>query len=359
MGNLALLVLVNGSSTDPSSTLRAHLQSEQKSFDLLSFWQGLLASNDEIGLPEKTSAFDGLAIDPEFSEIVVSVMIDNLFIARPQHSGIRQASIVYEALAEGGITRLMLIFPYQELDRVGPVRSARDYFVDFAEEYGGLYLHAGGSPQALEKLYRSDRIIDLDEDDRLTGDTYSFRDLDYHAPHNLFFDLLSVRERAKSLELKTQPALTNWCFSEQLPQPSQDINTLTIDFDHSLESDSTVQFRYDAELKRYLRFYGNGQATPHIDHLEKLQVSPTNILVQVAPSALIDGDEKERISLQNIGSGKAILYQAGGKTEGRWEKRNEEEATIYTDQQGNAFCLNPGQTWIAIVDGEDLVKETP
>src|SRR5690606_32433757 len=139
---------------------------------------------------------DGLEIDAEYQESGISAMVDNFFAARPPHSGIRSASEVNEAFAEGGITRLMLVFPYQEITRVGPVRSARDYFVDLAEEYGGIYAHAGGSPLALEKLWASARLHDLDEDDRL-GDAYSSRDPRYYAPHNLFFDLLLVRERAE------------------------------------------------------------------------------------------------------------------------------------------------------------------
>src|SRR5690606_10910048 len=148
--NVLLLVLPHSQDADALDQREQEIAADQAAFDRLSFWQKFLSSQKSSDSHLKLSQFDGLEIDAEYQESVISVMVDNFFAARPQHSGIRSASVVYEALAEGGITRLMLVFPYQEITRVGPVRSARDYFVDLAEEYGGIYAHAGGSPLALE-----------------------------------------------------------------------------------------------------------------------------------------------------------------------------------------------------------------
>lgn len=313
----------------------------------------------------KESALDAAALDPEFQESVLSIMIDNYFAARSQHSGIRSASIVYEALAEGGITRLMLLFPYQELPRVGPIRSAREYFVRWAEEYGGIYVHAGGAPSALQELLNSSLLYQLDEDDRLTGEHYSMRDLRYPEPHNLFVNLLMIRERAKEKAWELDAPRKNWCFDQTNPYklqatPRQSSGQATDDLALSFSFDPQydVTFQYDAGSGTYRRYYGKGsRLTPHTDQSDGLQVAPKNVIVQIAGSRLIPGDSKERIEIHDIASGKAFLYRDGIKIEGIWKKVGRGEMTEFLDDQGKPFCLSPGQTWIAVVDSENMIKE--
>lgn len=340
----------------PGDDVQKTLEEDTQAFDRLSFWQRLISGNSET-TSSHSSQFDGQPIDPDFEEEVVTVMIDNFVTARPQHSGIREASIVYEALAEGGITRLMLVFPYQETPRVGPVRSARDYFVDFAEEYGGIYVHAGGSPQALEKIFGSPWVMDLDEDERLEGETYSFRDQNYLAPHNLYFDLLLVREWAQKKEWNLSKARTSWCFAQQEQPVGIPAAKFQLDFANDVISDSTVQFHYDPEEGVYKRFYGSQKLSEHIDQYDRQQVAPTNVIVQVMPSFLIDGDEKERIKMEIVGEGKAFFYQSGMKRVGTWKKPGTDAPTQYFDETGQPICMLPGQTWIAVVDDEGLLKD--
>ena len=357
--NLGLLFSPLVWGEDRTVELQQELEEDTQAFDRLSFWQRLMSGgSEEQG--GHVSRFDGLPLDPNFEEQVVTVMIDNFVTARPQQSGIREASIVYEALAEGGITRLMLVFPYQETPRVGPVRSARDYFVDFAEEYGGIHTHAGGSPQALEKIFASPWLMDLDEDERLEGETYSFRDNRYLAPHNLYFDLLLVREWAQKKEWDLAKARKDWCFAAAVePADPAGIPTakFQLDFANDLASDSTVQFHYDSEHAVYQRFYGSQKLSEHIDQYDRAQVSPTNVIVQVMPSFLIDGDEKERLQMQIVGEGKAFFYQSGLKRIGTWKKAGTDAPTQYFDEGGQPICMLPGQTWIAVVDDEGLVKD--
>ncbi|MGE3278469.1 MAG: DUF3048 domain-containing protein [Candidatus Altimarinota bacterium] len=348
------LLFPSGSPEDTDES--SNTEVEQEDYDRVSFWHQFLNENQTSSATEKFSLLDGLPIDPEYEESAVSVMIDNFVTARPQQSGIRSASVVYEALAEGGITRLMLVFPYQEIDRVGPVRSARDYFVDFAEEYGGVYLHAGGSPLALEKLWASASLLDLDEDERLEGETYSFRDSRYPAPHNLYFDLLAVKERAAQVDWDLTSPQQQWCFSSE-EVVGTPVRKVVLNFANDPFSDSLAQFVYDLEQKHYKRFYGKTQPTPHTDQLDALQVSPKNIIVQVAPSELINGDEKERLAFHHIGTGTAFFYRNGQKNRGSWTKLNASSRTAFLDENGEPICLHPGQTWIAIVDDESLIEE--
>jgi len=360
LGNIAVL---NSAGTydyaNPEENLRLAAEEDRMAFDKLSFWQKLIGGQilDDDSQASHKSAFDGLAIDPEYEESVVSVMLDNISIARAQHSGIRRASLVYEALVEGGITRLMLLYPYQELERVGPVRSARDYFVSFAEEYGGVFAHIGGSPAALEQLWFSDRLVDMEEDERLEGETYSFRDERYSPPHNSFFKLLSLKERVAELELIIPKARKKWCFSEEWQGEPLSVNKISLDFSNDLWSSSYVQFIYDEEARVYKRFYGQDNPLPHTDQADGLQVSPSNIVVQVLAGLLIEGDEKERLQLNNVGTGLALYYSQGKKLSGSWEKTSQSATTKFFDEDGTELCFSPGQTWVAVIDAEELVGE--
>lgn len=318
------------------------------------WWRNQISSDQDN--ESQFSKFDGQAIDVNFEESVVSVMIDNISSAQALHSGVREASIVYEALAEGGITRLMLIFPYQEIEKVGPVRSARDYFVAIAEEYGGIFAHAGGSPAALEKLWGSKRLADADEDERIEGETYSFRDKDHLAPHNLFFNLLALREHIGST-VTLQPALKKWCFTDKIASTAKDIKTIDLDFSNDQLSPYFVRFRYDEKTQDYKRFYGKYQPTAHVDQYDSLQVAPKNVIVQIVPMSLISGDEKERMEMDYLGKGPAYFYTGGKKFSGSWEKHSQGSVTRFLDAEKNPVCLAPGQSWVAILSEETLLSD--
>ena len=308
--------------------------------------------------PPPLSMFDGLPLEaPE--DLPVMVMIDNFISARPQHSGITKASLVYEALAEGGITRLMLVFPSQSISRVGPIRSARQYFVSFAEEIGGVYVHAGGAPDALQKLLNSTRLLHLDEDDRLEGDLYNFRDLRYSAPHNLFGDLSLMRRRAQERSFTSAPPLASRCFSDPAENSGEDLHDFRIVFSPDPLAYSSVEYKYDGLNDHYRRYFVHGRdLLPHTDQSSSQQVAPKNILLQFAKSHLIPGDEKERIELEIIGSGKALLLSGGKKMEAQWKKERQDSPTQYFDGQGLPLCFSPGQTWISIVDDPSFFQET-
>lgn len=350
------LLFFSGASTEEVQA-DEHLEDELASFDQLSFWQRLLAQDEDESLVSVPSKFDGQEVDAEFEESALHVMIDNFSLARPQHSGIRSASVVYEALVEGGITRLMLVFPYQEIERVGPVRSARDYFVDFAEEFGGLYVHAGGSPAALDRLYSSPALVDVDEDEAEEDEPYSFRDGAFEAPHNLFFDLLSLREWSAAADLDRPIRHPGFCFTEAEELTGSPVEQLNLNFSNDRTTSYFVQFRFDTEDRVYRRYYYANGPEPHVDANDQLQVSPKNIIVQISPSYLIDGDEKERLTMDHLGEGVAYFYRDGKRVSGSWKKPTKSSVTRYYDENGEEICLLPGQTWVAIVDTEDLLEE--
>lgn len=374
-------IIFSPASADPADALRAQSENSRDQFDQVSFWESLLEKSGTAPR-EKYSAYDGLSLDPDTEESPVTVMIDNFSLARPQHTGIRSASIVYESLVEGGITRLMLVMPYQDLAKVGPIRSARDYFVDYAEEYGGTHVHAGGSPTALERLIASERVWNMDEDDREGNNTYSFRDPNYDPPHNLFVDLFLVREFVDGGTWAPGDPVVEWCFVEQEDkedkEPTESISgsddtleefsmmkqdgtgkladRIELNYSNDVFSSYFVQFRYDELTQSYDRYYRKNAPQLHIDQHDGEAVSPKNIIVQIAPSFLIPGDEKERIEIQHLGSGKAFFFQQGEVRKGTWTKEEQDSPTQFFEENGTPLCLHPGQTWVSVLDSEALLE---
>ena len=158
---------------------------------------------------------DGVESSLATSNILpVAIVVENLESVRPQ-SGLSTANVVYETLAEGGITRFMAVYANDETtDPIGPIRSARHYFVDWAEEYGGLFAHIGGSPQALGILGTTDYMTDLNQ---FGFSEYYYRDNNLFAPHNLFSssDLMELALRDLNL-IDEQGQYEPYMFKEEI-----------------------------------------------------------------------------------------------------------------------------------------------
>ncbi|MCK5472141.1 DUF3048 domain-containing protein, partial [Candidatus Gracilibacteria bacterium] len=177
-----------------------------------------------IFLPtEKVSPLTGLPISKKSESQIIAVIIENHPASRLQMRGLNEAGIVFEALAEGGITRFLAIFDTSERERVGPVRSARPYFVEWAEEFGGAFVHAGGSEDALALLTRSN-LLDFDEDGEIV-----YRDFRHLKPHNLFVNLEAIRA---VLEKKSGSESTeSWFdFEKEIPASAQTVKQFSVDF---------------------------------------------------------------------------------------------------------------------------------
>lgn len=281
----------------------------------------------------------------------MAIMIDNLPPARPQ-SAIGLARIVYETLAEGGATRFMALFDGSENpSRVGPVRSARHYFVNLAEEYKAAYIHAGQSPQAADALLKL-TVTDLN----LIGSAakYGYRVADRAAPHNLYTDDTKLTYAMRDKKLLERPAeYTSWPFT---PEPGLDLRPstslhLTIAFS-SLSFEA--EWQYDRVQNVFLRSTGG---TPHVDALNNQQIIAKNIVVVHVPAekSLV---EKGRIDLTVTGRGKAEVYRDGTAIAGEWIKPTLQDRIQFVDASGVAIPFHPGPTWIEIVPGERQVTVT-
>lgn len=288
----------------------------------------------------KEPSINGNLVDADKAKLrPIAVVIENHSDSRPQ-SGLTDAEIVYETLAEGGITRFLAIFQTREPREMGPVRSARPYFNFIANMWSAPIAHAGGSKQALSEL-SSNVYKDLfDINESYYGD-YFYRETDRPAPHNLYTDPDDMR---KLLEKKKQTDWTKMMLWETINTPTDQLvlETTKITIPFSVMN-YEVSYEYDGTTNSYKRLVGNKPAT---DKNNDLQISPKNVLVMLADISLNTNDDlgTQNIKLNNAGT--CFLFRAGKFWQCKWEFKDGRH--VYTDQDGNPLKFETGQTWIEI-----------
>lgn len=295
----------------------------------------------EPELPKYLSSLDGMAVSSSemINPSVVVVMIDNHPDARPQ-VGLADSKIIYEAPAEGGITRYVAVFDSaQEVAKVGPVRSARPYFIEWLKEYSGLYVHCGGSPEGLQKI-QDEKIFDLDE---MKNGSYFWRGNDHYAPHNLYISSENWNKVLAKRSDKKQIFSSGWKFGDLNVSTTEMVNNLEIDF----TSDYAVNFSYDPNLKIYTRAINNIQQTEGDQSL----IGQT-IVVQYVKVRVVDDYGRKEINTD--GNGDLRVLRDGVMIRGQWKKDG--NRTRWYDQNGTEINLKPGKTWVEVVPNDINIK---
>ena len=279
-----------------------------------------------------------------FGSRPLSIMVENSEGARPQ-SGLDKANIVYEALAEGGITRFLAIYYDQDAEEVGPIRSARPYFVSKSLEHQAIYVHVGGSEEAYNFI-KEEKIDDINE---FVDFQPFWRSKERKPPHNLYTSTIKLRKEANKLGyiemIKKQEYQFEIDINERLTGRERD--SIAIPYN----SIYTVSYKYQPESMKYLRFM-NGE--PHIDSKTKEQLAVDNIIIQFVETKIID--EEGRLAVDFVGKGKGLLFFKGGSTEITWEKPDPRSRTLFLDMEGNRIALIPGNVWIQIVPSDLTVE---
>lgn len=264
---------------------------------------------------------------------VTAIMIENSPDARPQ-SGLKDAGIVFEAVAEGGITRFNALYQEARPGLIGPVRSVRPYYVEWAAAYDPAVAHIGGSHRALQMVRGGGYGVDLDQ--FFNAGTY-WRASDRYAPHNVYtsFDKLDALNAAKG---KTSSTFTAW--ERQDGKKSEAPNATSIDIDVSSGS-YAVHYDYDAASNTYIRKQGG---VPHTDR-EAGQIQPSvAIAIKVPMSLGFEDGNREQIT--TTGSGEGYVFQNGTVTAVTWAKTDAKAPITFTGADGKPLVLNRGQTWI-------------
>lgn len=282
------------------------------------------------------SPLTGKKVDEAATKIpLTAIMIENSPDARPQ-SGIKSAGVVYEAVAEGGITRFLTIFQEDKPQLIGPVRSLRMYYLDWAAGYDAGIAHIGGSAAALAEV-RNGTYKDLDQ--FFNAGSY-WRATDRYAPHNVYtsFEKLDALNAAKG---NTGSNFTGFTREDDKPADTPDASQVYINFSGPMYN---TAYTYDKASNTYLRSVG-GQ--PHMDR-ESGQVTPSVVIaMKVNMTRVLEDGYRESIS--TIGQGEAVVFQNGTAINATWRKSARKAPLEIIDAAGNPIVLNRGQTWIAAV----------
>lgn len=310
--------------------------------------------SDVDSTPKYICPFDGTPLEVLPTGAPLAVIIDNHPLARPQ-SGLSQADLVFETLAEGGVTRYLAVYYHGEASNVGPVRSARSYFIDLAMSVNAVLIHAGGSPDALEYM-RSHRFPHLNEFNY--GD--SFRRVSTRtAPHNLYTSTEDLHDTALEAGWEHPAQVPGITFrqdtdagSEVLPlksetaSESQTLKDVLVsrEIEIGFPRQYNVSYTYLPESKGYSRFIAG---EPHLDELTGSQLQPRNIIVKFVKTRVIDS--QGRLKIDVAGHGRALVFSEGKVIDAVWKKDDPHQISTYETAEGKVIELLPGQVWVEIV----------
>lgn len=275
----------------------------------------------------------------------VAVMLNNIKAAVPQ-TGISRAGVIYEAPVEGFITRLMGIFEqYDDLDKIGSVRSCRDYYIFYATGFDAIYTHFGQSEFAIP--YLNSGNVDAINGISGAGSNAFYRSKDRKAPHNAYTSYEGIQTAINQLNYSQEYDANYsgaWKFASVGDEVTLDGGTAATIIKPGYPTNNP-SFEYDPQTKLYKRFQYGGA---HIDDMTDEQLTVKNIIFQYSDWKKYPSDLGcLNIDVNTPGGGK---YFTNGKCiDITWKKDSEWGATHYYDNSGNEITLNTGKTWVCII----------
>lgn len=287
-----------------------------------------------------TSPLTGLPVSASDAQRpVTAVMVENSDFARPQ-SGLNQAGVVFEALTEGGITRFMALYQEAQPSNIGPIRSIRPYYIQWALGFDAAIAHVGGSPAALSDM-KTWNAKDMNE--FYYGSSFH-RVSSREAPHNMYTSIAALNG-IESQNGWTKSTFTG--FPRKADSPSKTPDAASIDLNPSY-ADFEVHYQYDPTKNAYLRSEGGAK---HMDADSGTQLEPKVAIAMVVPDSqgALDATGAYYSDYAAVGSGPVYIFQDGTVTTGTWSKANNAAQVVFTDANNNPIKLNAGQTWITAV----------
>jgi len=286
---------------------------------------------------------DGVYVEPaEADNYPIAVMLDNDPNARPQ-AGLAQAQLVYEAKVESGITRLMAVFvDAKDIKEIGSVRSARPYFLDWAKGLDALFVHVGGSPEALARIVNG-HILNLNE---FFQGKYFWRSDNFRAPHDVYIsgeNILKYLERIKA-EHKNYDS---WQYKEDAKEDECAIEQ-EIKIEYSV-FDFNIKWVYNKDTNNYIRYLGG---ILHKD-ADEAQITAKNIIMLYVNSEVVDAELRRK--LYTTGSGQAIYCFDGKCENGIWRKAEAKSREKIYDSNNQEIKFNVGTTWMQIVQKDVVI----
>lgn len=288
------------------------------------------------------SNLSGLPVDPNLNKIpVTAVMIENSIDARPQ-SGLSAAMVVFEAVAEGGVTRFMGLFQDTSPSSVGPIRSARPYYVAWSMGFDAGYAHVGGSPDALSDI-AAWNVRDLNQ---FYNGSYYTRVTTRQAPHNVYTSISELNQ----LEDKkgyTSSTFTSWTRKTAAPLKMPTETNISMNLSGPVYNPA---YAYNSSLNCYQRSEGGA---PQIDANNNQQICPKVVIAIVVPETqgALDASGAYYSDYNFVGTNTAYVFQDGGLTQGSWTKSSNSSQILFTTSNNKPLALDPGQVWVTAITG--------
>ncbi|MEX1051787.1 MAG: DUF3048 domain-containing protein [Patescibacteria group bacterium] len=310
-------------------------------------------NNEEVLPVLVPHLLNGVLVEPAIAKRhPVAAMIENSTAARPQ-VGLTSADVVYEAVSEGGITRFMAVYSQVLPEKAGPVRSARSYFIDWLSEFDAFYVHAGGSPTALQRI----GAYGIKDYPHSNDGTYAREPMPGVASeHTLFANIAKVFEFGVSKKgWSAETDFTSWKFKDaeaSLPLGG------TVDINFSSAS-FAVKWTIDKTTNTYIREMAGAA---HKDRLSGEQITAKTVIamtVQRSANAAYSTGKESEWNMTTIGSGNASIFIDGKQIRGTWNKPSRTERTKFLDEAGNEITLNRGKIWVEVVPQTGSFGFTP
>jgi len=314
-----------------------YLKQRDKALDAIS--NNIKPSLEEVNY---FSPYTGEEVDKgTYNNIPFMAIIENSIDARPQ-SGLSEADIVYETMAEGGIPRFIALFQKNSPNKIGPIRSARPYFLNISKEYSLPFAHCGYSDEA-KTIIEDEKLMSLNE---FINGKYYWRDAVRKAPHNLYTSagslrkLIAEKDYIKSSNVKLTFNKDFW--------KSDNLNAAN---SVSLKLNRYYKTEYTFKEEKY---YKSMDGKDSIDKENNAPITAANIVIQITDIKLQKDNQHLDISL--VGEGNGYVISNGKFTKMKWSKKDMFSQTTIRDENGLNISLAPGNTWWHIIDKRNIVQ---
>lgn len=316
-------------------------------FIIIKFWTAQNPSfTQRSGVSEdkkKYEALNGVYVVQDASLLrPVAVIVENHPDSRPQ-SGLSQADVVYEVLAEGGITRFLALYQLNNADAIGPVRSAREYFAQIADEWGALFAHVGGSNEVISQLKKG-KYKNLDDANEYYNFEFFPRRKNRPEPHHIFTSSSKLKSLMAYHQFSEIADYQPWQFKNNSPVATSTAKNISIDFSRP---GYEVGWNYNASQNAYKR---SQYFEPHLDELTNQQITAKTVIAQIVNVIPVQGDPLLSVDIDLNGNGKALVFMDGGVVAGMWRK--EGSRTRFYDSLNAEIKFNRGPIWLELVPKE-------
>ena len=301
-------------------------------------------------IPDNINMLSGLEISGSVQNFrPLAIMVQNSPKARP-HSGLIYADMVFEVVAEGGVTRYVTLFSSNDADIIGPVRSARIQFMEIARSFDPIYTFWGTYPEGYDAMKRMDMdVLDANSDRYVPYTSAGWRDPSRAdaLEHTAFIDTHGIKRDAAKFGYSLEGGQSPMAFKIDAPESQRgNISNINVDFS---SSSYIVDFLYDKSTNKYLKWLAK---EPHVDFETGQPITLSNVIVLITDMSVMDS--AGRMNVRTTGKhsdGEAYYFMDGDVIEGTWARGSIFDPFEFNDAEGNKVLFNRGSTWVCIIPG--------